>query len=134
MLLISMCHLRYNITDVFATSIKAEYTGDAFLPGECFWDPLSILEGATLETKRTFQARELFFGRITMIAVLSYVLQESLTHNPLITLPWNVALFEPAYEIPTIQSWLDANFGGIEKPTVVDGGFSITDEIDLEGG
>jgi len=115
---------------VYAQSIKAEYTGNAFLPGECFWDPLSILEGATDETKRIFQARELFFGRIAMIAVLSYILQEAATHSPLITLPWNIALFEPAYEIPTIQSWLDSNFAGFEVPSGDD--FSITEGIDIE--
>jgi len=120
------------ITDVYAQAIKAEYTGNAFLPGECFWDPLSILEGATDETKRTFQTRELFFGRVAMVAVLSYILQETLTHTPLISLPWNIALFEPVYEIPTIQSWLDSNFGGIEVPSHNDG-FNIIENMELEG-
>jgi hypothetical protein len=116
--------------DVYATAIKTEYTGDAFLPGECFWDPLSILEGATMETKRTFQARELFLGRMAMVAFLSYVLQEAITHSPLITLPWNTILFEPVYEIPSIQLWLDTNFGGIETPSIED--FSSIDDTDVE--
>ena len=58
------------------------------------------------------QARELNNGRFAMIAVLSYILQESIMHQPLITLPWNQILFEPAFEIPAVQAWLDGQFAG----------------------
>ncbi len=66
-----------------------------------------------------------------MVAVLSYILQEGITHQPLITLPWNQVLFEPAFEIPAVQAWLDAQFSGaitgkgvmlIEQERVLEGG------------
>ena len=101
--------------DIYAASIKENDAGDAFLPGECFWDPLSILEGAPDWMKRNMQQRELNNGRMAMIAVLSYIIQEGLFHHPLIDLPWNQVLFEPAYEIPTVQAWLDSKFGGATR-------------------
>jgi hypothetical protein len=101
--------------DIYATTIKELDAGDAFLPGECFWDPLSILDGATDEMKRNMQARELNNGRMAMIAVLSYILQEAICHQPLISLPWNQFLFEPAFEIPAVQAWLDEQFAGASK-------------------
>mmetsp|Transcript_14106 Transcript_14106/g.21148 ORF Transcript_14106/g.21148 Transcript_14106/m.21148 type:complete len:473 (-) Transcript_14106:2-1420(-) len=111
--------------DIYAASIKDSDVGDAFLPGECFWDPLCILDGAPDAMKRNMQARELNNGRMAMIAVLSYILQEGITHQPLITLPWNQVLFEPAFEIPAVQAWLDGQFAGASK--TVDQG--ITEEI-----
>lgn len=98
--------------DIYAASIKDVESGDAFLPGECFWDPLSILAGAPDPMKRRMQERELNNGRMAMIAVLSYILQEGITHEPVINLPWNQALFEPAFEIPAVQAWLDLKFAG----------------------
>ncbi len=99
--------------------------------GECFWDPLRILDGTSESVKRNMQARELNNGRFAMVAVLSYILQEGITHQPLITLPWNQVLFEPAFEIPAVQAWLDAQFSGaitgkgvmlIEQERVLEGG------------
>ena len=101
--------------DIYAATIKENDAGDAFLPGECFWDPLSILEGAPDWMKRNMQQRELNNGRMAMLAVLSYIIQEGLFHHPLIDLPWNQILFEPAYEIPSVQAWLDSKFGGATR-------------------
>lgn len=101
--------------DIYAASIKENDAGDAFLPGECFWDPLSILEGAPDWMKRNMQQRELNNGRMAMLAVLSYIIQEGFFHHPLIDLPWNQVLFEPAYEIPSVQAWLDSKFGGATR-------------------
>ena len=106
--------------DIYAASIKDMDTGDAFLPGECFWDPLSILDGAPDDMKRNMQERELNNGRMAMIAVLSFILQEGITHQPLISLPWNQVLFEPAFEIPAVQAWLDSQFAGA-SPNVDEG-------------
>ncbi len=123
-LFMTLTMLLLGYLDIYAASIKDQDTGEAFLPGECFWDPLSILEGAPDGMKRNMQARELNNGRFAMIAVLSYILQEGITHQPLILLPWNQVLFEPAFEIPAVQAWLDGQFSGA---TVTDTG--IIDEI-----
>lgn len=120
-LFMTLVMLLLGYLDIYAASIKDTDVGDAFLPGECFWDPLSILEGAPDSMKRNMQARELNNGRMAMIAVLSYILQEGISHEPLITLPWNQILFEPAFEIPEVQAWLDGQFAGASKD--VDQGF-----------
>jgi hypothetical protein len=114
-LLMTLIMLLLGYLDIYATTIKDLDAGDAFLPGECFWDPLSILDGAREEMKRKMQARELNNGRMAMIAVLSYILQEAIFHQPLISLPWNQFLFEPAFEIPAVQAWLDVQFAGASK-------------------
>lgn len=114
-LLMTLFMLLLGYLDIYAASIKDADAGDAFLPGECFWDPLCILDGAPDAMKRNMQARELNNGRMAMIAVLSYILQEGFFHQPLITLPWNQVLFEPAFEIPAVQAWLDGQFAGASK-------------------
>lgn len=114
-LLMTLIMLLLGYLDIYASAIKDLDTGDAFLPGECFWDPLSILEGAPDDMKRKMQARELNNGRMAMIAVSSYILQEAIFHQPLISLPWNQFLFEPAFEIPAVQAWLDGQFAGASK-------------------
>lgn len=98
--------------DIYAKVIKEEYAGDAFLPGECFWDPLSILEGAPDQMKKKMQERELNNGRFAMVAVFFYILEETVFHAPVISLKFNQLLFEPAFEIPAVQEWLDRQFQG----------------------
>lgn len=98
--------------DIYAKAIKEEDTGEAFLPGECFWDPLKILDGASEATKRRMQERELNNGRFAMVAVTFFILEEAIFHKPLISLPFNQFLFEPAFTIPAVQQWLDHQFQG----------------------
>ena len=105
--------------DVFASQIKEGEAGDAFLPGECFWDPLSVLDGAPIGTQRRMQERELMNGRMAMMAVAFYALQEAMTHKPFVELPWNQILFEPAYQIPLIRQWLDDAFGLPKSPSLL---------------
>eukprot|EP00590_Aulacoseira_subarctica_P002085 CAMPEP_0172437250 /NCGR_PEP_ID=MMETSP1064-20121228/72152_1 /TAXON_ID=202472 /ORGANISM="Aulacoseira subarctica , Strain CCAP 1002/5" /LENGTH=258 /DNA_ID=CAMNT_0013185701 /DNA_START=1144 /DNA_END=1916 /DNA_ORIENTATION=+ len=104
--------------DVFASQIKEGEAGDAFLPGECFWDPLSVLDGAPIGTQRRMQERELMNGRMAMMAVAFYALQEAMTHKPFVELTWNQILFEPAYQIPLIRQWLDDAFGQPKSPAL----------------
>lgn len=115
--------------DIYAASIKDSESGDAFLPGECFWDPLSMLDGAPDAMKRKMQERELNNGRMAMIAVLSYILQEAIFHEPVINLPWNQILFEPAFEIPEVQAWLDGQFAGGTLKSI-----DVNNNIDLPVG
>lgn len=102
--------LNLGYLDIFAKIVKEEESGDAFLPGECFWDPLKILDGAPDDMKRNMQQRELFNGRIAMLAVLMFAFEEAVTHTPLITHNLNQYLFQPAYEFPRIQEWFDMRF------------------------
>ena len=118
--------------DIYAAAIKDQDTGDAFLPGECFWDPLSILEGAPDIMKRNMQEREISNGRFAMVAVLMYILQEGVTHEPVINLAWNQALFEPAFEIPAVQEWLDTQFSGSTAEEVSQRAEILKELVDLE--
>jgi hypothetical protein len=115
-LLMTLIMMLLGYLDIFASQIKAGETGDAFLPGECFWDPLSMLDGAPNDMKRRMQERELMNGRMAMIAVSFYALQEALMHKPFIELPWNQLFFEPAYQVPFIRQWLDDTFGQTKSP------------------
>jgi hypothetical protein len=97
--------------DIYAKAIQdRDGIGDAFLPGDCFWDPLKMLEGAPASMKRNMQERELFNGRVAMIAIAAYIFEEATTRLPVIEVEGNDILFLPAYQVPFIQEWLDAQF------------------------
>jgi light-harvesting complex I chlorophyll a/b binding protein 1 len=114
-LLMTAIMLLLGYLDVYSQSIKDfDEIGEAFLPGDCFWDPLSILQGAPDLMKRNMQERELFNGRMAMLAIALYFWEELTTHQPLISIEGNELLFQPAYEIPFVQSWLDSQFAPFE--------------------
>jgi len=106
-LIMTFFMLNLGYLDIYSTEIKENESGDAFLPGECFWDPLCVLEGAPDSMKRNMQEREILNGRAAMIAVAAFIFEEAMTHKPIVSLPTNMLLFEPAYQIPFIQEWLD---------------------------
>lgn len=110
-LLMTAIMLLLGYLDVYAQAVKEmESIGEAFLPGDCFWDPLRILQGAPDSMKRNMQERELLNGRVAMLAFAAFVWEEAITHLPLIDIGRNELLLEPAYEVPFIQQWLDAQF------------------------
>mmetsp|Transcript_8250 Transcript_8250/g.15426 ORF Transcript_8250/g.15426 Transcript_8250/m.15426 type:complete len:450 (-) Transcript_8250:34-1383(-) len=106
-LIMTFLMLNLGYLDIYSSEIKKNESGDAFLPGECFWDPLCILEGTPDSMKRNMQEREILNGRAAMIAVAAYIFEEAMTHQPIVSLPTNALLFEPAYQVPFIQQWLD---------------------------
>ena len=97
--------------DIYTKDIQeADGVGDAFLPGDCFWDPLKVLDGAPASMKRNMQERELFNGRVAMLAFAAFVFEEATSHEAVIDIPSNEFLFVPAYQIPSVQEWLDSQF------------------------
>ena len=60
--------------------------------------------------KRNMQERELFNGRSAMIAVAVFIWEEARTGKPLVSIAGNEVFFEPAYQIPLIQQYLDSQF------------------------
>ena len=60
--------------------------------------------------KRNMQERELFNGRVAMLAFATYIWEEAVTHKLLIKVEGNELLFEPAYQIPIIQESSMLNF------------------------
>ena len=119
-LIMTFFMLTLGYLDIYSSEIKVNESGDAFLPGECFWDPLCILEGATDTMKRNMQEREILNGRAAMIAVASFIFEEMMTHRPIVEIPTNALLFEPAYQVPFIQQWLDIQFGNIDYSAYID--------------
>ncbi|KAG7351355.1 chlorophyll A-B binding protein [Nitzschia inconspicua] len=110
-LLMTLILLLLGYLDIYAKAIQEEEgIGDAFLPGDCFWDPLKILEGAPPSMKRNMQEREIINGRMAMIAFAAFCFEEAVSHKALVSIPSNELLFEPAYQVPFIQEWLDQQF------------------------
>jgi hypothetical protein len=68
------------------------------------------LEGGDDRMKRNMVERELWNSRMAMLAVVLYAFEEVTSHKPLISIESNSLLFEPAYQIPAIQEWLDMQF------------------------
>ena len=110
-LLMTAIMLLLGYLDIYSQTIKdVDKLGDAFLPGDCFWDPLQILTGAPDSMKRNMQERELFNGRFAMLAFAVFLFEEARTGKPVISIPGNEILFEPAYQVPFVQKWLDSQF------------------------
>jgi len=112
-LLMTFFMLNLGYLDIYSSEIKENESGDAFLPGECFWDPLAIMEGAPDSMKRNMQEREILNGRASMIAVAAYIFEEGMSHKPVISLAANDLLFEPFFLVPFVQAWLDTQFGSV---------------------
>jgi light-harvesting complex I chlorophyll a/b binding protein 1 len=111
-LIMTLLMMLLGYLDIYAKAIKEEEgIGDAFLPGDCFWDPLRVLEGAPPSMKRNMQERELFNGRVAMVAFAAFVFEEATSHQALVDITSNELLFVPAYQISFIQDWLDGQFG-----------------------
>lgn len=110
-LLMTAIMLLLGYLDIYSQAIKdAEQIGEAFLPGDCFWDPLKILDGTSNRTKRNMQERELFNGRAAMVAFASFVIEELATKQALIDIESNALLLRPVYQVPFVQEWLDQQF------------------------
>ncbi|GMI14697.1 hypothetical protein TrVE_jg1574 [Triparma verrucosa] len=92
--------------DVFAGVVQSEMTGEAYLGGDCFWDPLKILQGSTIEEERKMAAREVWNGRFAMMAVLFYAVQEGYTGKAVVDLEWNELFFYPIFAAKDIVPFL----------------------------
>ena len=85
--------------DIYSQAIKQrDYIGEAFLPGDCFWDPLRMLEGAPDRMKRNMQERELFVSTPVCFAFM----EEYYPHS--LTLP-AVSIFLHAYRMAVLPCW-----------------------------
>ena len=93
--------------DIYSLKLKAEQ-GDEWLPGDFGFDPLNLLGGASIEARRDMQAKEINNGRLAMVAVLVYVVEEFITKLPIVQLtPW---LFRPIIFDKGVQQIFDAGF------------------------
>mmetsp|Transcript_23975 Transcript_23975/g.70646 ORF Transcript_23975/g.70646 Transcript_23975/m.70646 type:complete len:181 (+) Transcript_23975:95-637(+) len=86
--------------DAYSLKLK-EARGEDWLLGDFGFDPLKILGGADVATRRDFQEKELNNGRLAMVAVTLYVIEEALFKAPITQI--TPALFTPAYDWGWVQ-------------------------------
>mmetsp|Transcript_967 Transcript_967/g.1734 ORF Transcript_967/g.1734 Transcript_967/m.1734 type:complete len:359 (+) Transcript_967:102-1178(+) len=108
-LLMALSVMGLGYLDIWSNVIKEE-TGDAYLPGDCFWDPLNIIVGLDDAERRKMQAREVWNGRFAMVAFMVFVVEEAATKRAVIDLEWNELFFRPVFAVPEIMDWLDVWF------------------------
>jgi len=96
--------------DVRAEAIKENAKGGAdWTPGDFGFDPLNLLGGASPLAVKNMQAKEVNNGRLAMVAVLAYVIQEAVTGEPVIAV--SEEFFTPLYAYPWVQHLLTDAFG-----------------------
>jgi len=61
---------------VEATALKMDKTAPGWMPGDLGFDPLSLYNGKAENVKRDLELKELNNGRLAMIAITTYALQE----------------------------------------------------------
>ncbi|KAJ8602681.1 hypothetical protein CTAYLR_003752 [Chrysophaeum taylorii] len=96
------------VIDLRALKIK-EDSGKDWLPGDFGLDPLKILKGASPLAIKDMQAKEIDNGRLAMLAITAYVIQEVITGEPIVVT--SEELFTPIYMYPWFQTLLDHALG-----------------------
>mmetsp|Transcript_35072 Transcript_35072/g.73988 ORF Transcript_35072/g.73988 Transcript_35072/m.73988 type:complete len:227 (+) Transcript_35072:87-767(+) len=64
-----------------ASSEAKEDNGKNYIPGDCGFDPLNLMP-TDKEGAKAMQTKEIKHGRIAMMAILGYVVQEALYRSP----------------------------------------------------
>ena len=105
--LLALTAVAISSLDLYALQVKEE-KGDAWLPGDLGFDPLRLLKGASPAAVRDMQAKEVNNGRLAMLAVLGYVVEEAVTGKPIVYL--TSGLFQPLYENDGVRHAMDAAF------------------------
>jgi hypothetical protein len=55
-----------------------------------------------------------------MLAFAVFVWEELVTHTPVIDIPGNELLFQPLYQVPLVQAWLDTQFSATTSALLAD--------------
>lgn len=85
-----------------------EDEGDAYVPGDFAFDPLCLLKGASPKSKIDMQEKEINNGRLAMVAMLVYVVEEALFKAPIVQI--TPQLFTPLIASPSFVQQLDSLF------------------------
>merc|ERR1711939_800038 len=95
--------------DVQAEAKKAEYPASDWIPGYYGFDPLNIVGGMSPLAIKNMQAKEINNGRLAMVAVVAYVVQEAMTGEPVTSV--SEQFFTPIIYYPWVQHLLTDAFG-----------------------
>mmetsp|Transcript_1887 Transcript_1887/g.2501 ORF Transcript_1887/g.2501 Transcript_1887/m.2501 type:complete len:248 (-) Transcript_1887:152-895(-) len=94
--------------DLRALKIK-EVSGSDWEPGDYGFDPLNILKGASPLQIKDFQAKEINNGRLAMLAITAYVIQEAFYGEPIVVT--SEQFFTPIFQYPWFQQLMTDLFG-----------------------
>merc|ERR1719271_2304635 len=87
----------------------AEYPAIDWIPGYYGFDPLNIVGGMSPLAIKNMQAKEINNGRLAMVAVVAYVVQEAMTGEPVTSV--SEQFFTPIIYYPWVQHLLMDAFG-----------------------
>ena len=94
--------------DLMALDQRKEL-GDDYIPGDYGFDPLRLMQGATPEAWQDMQTKEINNGRLAMLALSAYVVEEAVAQTPVTEVTsW---LFTPLFYQPWFLQILDNSFG-----------------------
>ena len=108
-LVLAFTALSAGLLDLKAIDIKEAKGYENWVPGDYGYDPLNLLKGASPVAVKNMQAKEINNGRLAMVAVLAYVVQEATTGEPVVAL--SEGLFTPIIYMPWFQHVMDTAFG-----------------------
>merc|ERR1712025_1567304 len=85
------------VIDSVSLSVK-EKMGNQFVPGDFGFDPLRLMKGASPEAVKDMREKEINNGRLAMVAVTIFVLEEFIFQTPITQL--TPGLFHPLWDRP----------------------------------
>lgn len=94
--------------DLRALELK-ESAGSDWLPGDYGFDPLKLLKGASPLAVKDMQAKEINNGRLAMLAITAYVVQEAMSGEPIVVTAEQ--FFTPIIYYPWFQQLMTDFFG-----------------------
>ena len=92
-----------------AENTKAQIAPKDWIPGYYGFDPLNIVGGMSPLAVKNMQAKEINNGRLAMVAVVAYVVQEAMTGEPVTSV--SEQFFTPIIYYPWVQHLLTDAFG-----------------------
>ena len=97
--------------DLKSMDLRDELGPDEFVAGDFGFDPLNLMKGATAEAQFDMQAKEINNGRLAMLAITAYAVEEFFGGKPIIeltpqfftpaffTAPWLTSLFDHSFSV-----------------------------------
>merc|ERR1719386_524106 len=91
-----------------AKGLKFNEYSKSELPGDLRFDPLRITRSLSREEKVEFLEKELLNGRVAMLAVTAYVLEEFVFQTPVVR--YTPELFRPLIFTDSFRTFMDSSF------------------------
>lgn len=102
-----------------AKGLKFNEYSKSELPGDLRFDPLRITRSLSREEKVEFLEKELLNGRVAMLAVTAYVLEEFVFQTPVVR--YTPELFRPLIFTDSFRTFMDSSFAAASMDASIDG-------------